>query len=118
MTYRDALKSVVRASNPSISHNTANANAAAQNTDITAGNRPAPNQASLQLPGTIFRIHIPAGTAANFQNLIEVATPSGITFNVRLPLLGDLIADGFRNPTLLKMMDAVRAAGGTIELLS
>ncbi|HBW34995.1 hypothetical protein [Desulfosporosinus sp. BICA1-9] len=45
-----------------------------------------------QLPGTLLRVAIPPGAVINLLNLIEVASPSGICFIVRLPFLGNCSA--------------------------
>lgn len=41
-----------------------------------------------QLPGTVFRINIPAGATINILNLVELTSPSGICLILRLPFLG------------------------------
>lgn len=41
-----------------------------------------------QLPGTLLRINIPAGTTINLLNLLELTSPGGICLIVRIPLLG------------------------------
>ena len=41
-----------------------------------------------QLPGTLVRINIPAGTTINLLNLLELTSPGGICLIVRIPLLG------------------------------
>lgn len=41
-----------------------------------------------QLPGTIFRINIPAGATINVLNIVEFTSPTGICLILRLPFLG------------------------------
>ncbi|MPM30541.1 hypothetical protein SDC9_77091 [bioreactor metagenome] len=41
-----------------------------------------------QLPGTLVRINIPAGTTINLLNLLELTSPGGICLIVRSPLIG------------------------------
>lgn len=41
-----------------------------------------------QLPGTLLRVYVPAGAVLNLANLLELTTPSGICFIVRIPLFG------------------------------
>ena len=62
------------------------------------------------LPGTIFKINIPAGAVINLLNLIEVASPSGICLIVRVPLLAGVGAAYWD-----QLFDAVRKAGGTVD---
>jgi len=64
-----------------------------------------------QLPGTILRINIPAGTVINLLNLIEIASPGGICLILRLPLLG-----GNNSGTLDTIVNAIKQAGGSIEI--
>ncbi|WP_066636438.1 hypothetical protein [Desulfolucanica intricata] len=63
-----------------------------------------------QQPGTILRIFIPAGAVINILNLIELSSPSGICLIVRLPILGG-------NSGLSGIFDAIKQAGGTIEVV-
>lgn len=63
-----------------------------------------------QLPGTLLRIFIPAGTVINLANLLEVSSPSGICLIVRIPALGG-------KNTVSTVVDAVRQAGGTVEFI-
>lgn len=128
MTYKEAMESFRRSANLSKLGNTAAAIAAANkttaaiaaanNTGMTPSNRSVEKRASPQLPGTIFRISVPSGTALNFLNLVEMSSPGGMSFNIRLPFLSGLTTGGFRNPTLLGIMDAIKAAGGTIEVVN
>lgn len=62
-----------------------------------------------QLPGTILRIYIPAGTVINLLNLIELNSPSGICLIIRLPILGE----GF---DLQSLFSKVQQAGGAVEI--
>ncbi len=61
------------------------------------------------LPGTILRINIPEGTVINLLNLIEVTSPGGICLIIRTPLF-----NGGHN--LASLVDAIKQAGGTIEI--
>ncbi|MBB6215967.1 hypothetical protein HNQ80_002058 [Anaerosolibacter carboniphilus] len=61
-----------------------------------------------QLPGTIFRINIPAGAVINLLNLIEITSPGGICLIVRIPALGGGLC-------LNTLVNAIQQAGGTIE---
>ncbi|MEW9121552.1 MAG: hypothetical protein AB2421_02490 [Thermotaleaceae bacterium] len=63
-----------------------------------------------QLPGTVFRINIPAGAVINLLNLIEIASPSGICLIIRLPIL----AGGIGWNTIAH---SIAQAGGSIEVL-
>ena len=67
-----------------------------------------------QLPGTILRIFIPAGAEINLLNIIEVASPSGICIIVRLPFL---CGDHKNGLGLLGLVNSIRNAGGTVEIL-
>lgn len=63
-----------------------------------------------QLPGTILRIFIPAGAVINLLNLLEITSPSGICLIIRIPLLcGKSVLSG--------LVDSIKAAGGTVELV-
>lgn len=64
-----------------------------------------------QLPGTILRIFIPAGAVINLLNLIEITSPSGICLIIRLPLLSG-------NNTISSVLDSIKAAGGSVEVLT
>lgn len=64
-----------------------------------------------QLPGTLIRIFIPQGAVINLLNLVEIASPSGVCLIVRIPLLGT-------NTTGIGgIFDAIRQAGGTVEVV-
>ena len=63
-----------------------------------------------QLPGTLIRIFIPAGAVINLLNLIEIASPSGICLIVRIPLLAGTSG-------LQGILDTIRSAGGSVEIL-
>jgi hypothetical protein len=71
-----------------------------------------------QLPGTILRVFIPAGAVINFLNLIEFSSPGGICFIVRLPFLGGSVPGGCGGNDIAGLMDSVRAAGGTVEVVN
>lgn len=61
-----------------------------------------------QLPGTLLRIFIPAGTVINLANLIEVSSPSGICLLVRIPVLaGDAVG----------IINSLRQAGATVAVM-
>ena len=62
-------------------------------------------------PGTVLKVHIPAGAVINLLNLLEVTSPQGISLIVRVPLLGGSM--GLQN-----MMASVIGAGGTVQQLS
>lgn len=119
MTYKEALESIKRNSDSTAdantaAGNTAATNAAAANTAIVPDTR----YKSRQLPGTLFSVAIPSGTTVNFRDFFEVSTPGGMSINVRMPILGNLAASGLKYFTPLGMMDAFRAAGGTIEIVN
>jgi len=63
-----------------------------------------------QLPGTVLRIFIPAGTVINLLNLIELNSPSGICLIIRLPLLGGVFNIG-------SIVNSIQQAGGTVDVL-
>ncbi|AKL94214.1 hypothetical protein CACET_c07040 [Clostridium aceticum] len=65
-----------------------------------------------QLPGTLFRIHIPAGAVINLLNLIELTSPSGICLIIRIPALGGSIGKTFSAVTA-----AIEQAGGQVEII-
>lgn len=62
------------------------------------------------LPGSILRISIPPGAVINLLNLIEINSPGGVCLIVRLPLLGGVGG-------LSTIMDTIKAAGGTVEVV-
>ncbi|MGI6226086.1 MAG: hypothetical protein ACOYJ1_07535 [Peptococcales bacterium] len=70
-----------------------------------------PNQECPQLPGTLLRINIPAGTVINLLNLLEITSPSGICLIVRIPVLGGTSA-------INSLISAVQNAGGKIEIVT
>jgi len=63
-----------------------------------------------QLPGTVLRINIPAGTTINLLNLLEVTSPGGICLIVRIPLLG-----GNNSLDLAGIVNSIKQAGGSVE---
>ncbi len=63
-----------------------------------------------QLPGTLLRIFIPAGTVINLLNLIEVTSPSGICLIIRIPLCGN-------NSVLSTVIASIKDAGGSVEFV-
>lgn len=65
-----------------------------------------------QLPGTLLRIFIPAGAVINLLGLLELTSPSGICLIVRIPLFNN------SGPSLNAIVDSIRQAGGTIEVIS
>ena len=67
-----------------------------------------------QLPGTVLRIFIPAGAEINLLNILEVSSPSGICIIVRLPFLS---CDHKNGSGLLNLVNSIRNAGGTVEVL-
>lgn len=80
----------------------------------SAGCHPRPNIPQCgQLPGTILRIFVPPGFVINLLNLIEVASPSGICFIIRLPFIGG----GPDTAGLESIRNLVQSAGGTVEVV-
>ena len=63
-----------------------------------------------QLPGTILRVFIPEGAVINLLNFIEISSPGGICFVVRIPLLGGCTGLG-------TILSAIKQAGGTVEVI-
>jgi len=61
-----------------------------------------------ELGGTILRIAIPPGFTINLLGLIELTSPSGICLIIRLPFI-DSNVNG--------ILDTIRKAGGTVEVL-
>lgn len=78
--------------------------------DYTNNNSNYPHNNCPQLPGTILRINIPAGTTINLLNLIELTSPGGICLIIRIPLLG---SNG--NLDLAGIVNSIRQAGGTVQ---
>ncbi|MCX7921475.1 MAG: hypothetical protein N3B21_05595 [Clostridia bacterium] len=66
-----------------------------------------------QLPGTVLRVFIPAGAVISLLNLVELSSPAGICVIIRLPFLGGKHSSG-----LLGIMDTIRAAGGSVEVVN
>lgn len=73
---------------------------------------PPPPRPCGPLPGTILRIFTPPGAVINLLNLIEIASPSGICFIVRLPFLG---GDTRRNTKVQSLINAVQTSGDKAE---
>ena len=73
--------------------------------------RPPVTQPCPQLPGTLVRIFIPAGAVINLLNLIEITSPSGICLIVRIPALSGGLS-------FSSIVNSVKAAGGTVEVIS
>lgn len=71
-----------------------------------------------QLPGTVLRIFIPGGTEINLLNLIELSSPGGICIIVRLPFLGKSKPKSFSAGDLAGILDTIRQAGGSIEVVN
>lgn len=65
-----------------------------------------------QLPGTLLRIFIPAGAVINLLGLLELTSPSGICLIVRIPLFNN------NGPNLNSIIDSIRQAGGTVEVVA
>jgi hypothetical protein len=57
-------------------------------------------------PGTVLRVHIPAGAVISLLNLAEICSPHGISLLVRIPFLSG--TSGFNN-----FVSAITSAGGT-----
>lgn len=70
------------------------------------------------LPGTVLRLFIPAGAVINLLNLIELRSPSGICLIVRIPILAGLGGDKDVKDGLGPLLDAIKQAGGTIEIVN
>lgn len=69
-----------------------------------------------QLPGTLLRLYIPAGATLNILNLLELTSPSGICFIIRLPFLGG-DAGGAGISDMDSLFDAVNRVGGRVEFV-
>lgn len=123
MTYKEALESVANSWTSAAKHNMdmvsvpENKPAVAKNTGAAAtGKHSAPRQ---PLPGTVLRISVPEGTALNFLDFVEVVSPAGMGLIVRFPFLSGFTRGGISmNSVFSGMMNAIKAAGGTIEFLS
>lgn len=74
--------------------------------------QPTQNQSCRQVPGTVFRIYIPAGATINLLNLVELTSPSGICFIVRLPFLAGECGS---HHSYENMFETIRRAGGRVE---
>jgi hypothetical protein len=74
--------------------------------------RPIEDQSCRQVPGTVFRINIPAGATINILNLVELTSPAGICLILRLPFLAGECGPSHNYD---RMFDAIRRAGGSIE---
>ncbi len=61
-------------------------------------------------PGTVLKVHIPAGAVINLLNLLEVTSPQGISLIVRVPLLAGSMG-------LQSLMTSIMSAGGTVQQL-
>ena len=74
--------------------------------------QPIEEESCRQVPGTVFRINIPAGATINVLNLIELTSPAGICLILRLPFLAGECKPqhGYE-----QMFDAIRRVGGTVE---
>ncbi len=120
MTYKEALESIKRTSNNTTAADTTANSTAASNTDAnnSAAIVPGIRYPGPRLPGTLFNVSIPSGTTVNFRDLFEMSTPGGMSINFRMPFLGNMAASGFQNFTPLGLMNAFRAAGGTIEVIN
>ena len=63
-----------------------------------------------QLPGTVFRIFIPAGAVINLLNVLELTSPSGICLILRIPLFQG------GSSVLESLIESVKQAGGSVEV--
>lgn len=124
MTYKEALESVANSWNSSSAkHNMdivsvpENKPVVAKNTGAAAtGKHSTPRQL---LPGTVLRISVPEGTALNFLDFVEVVSPGGMGLIVRFPFLSGLTRSGTPLSSAFSgILNAIKAAGGTIEFLS
>lgn len=79
--------------------------------------QPSNQNACRQLPGTIFRIYIPAGTTINLLNLIELTSPTGICLILRLPFLSGECGTS-QHHDYDDIFDRIRQAGGRIEAVN
>ena len=70
-----------------------------------------------QLPGTVLRVFIPAGTVVNLLNLIELSSPAGICLILRIPLFGGLPSGLLSGNSLVEAIDSIKKAGGTVEVV-
>jgi hypothetical protein len=73
----------------------------------------APVSGCPQLPGTLIRINIPAGTTINILNLFEITSPSGICLIVRLPFLA-----GQCGPDPMNLVNTLRQSGANVEFIN
>ncbi len=136
MTYKEALENIK--SSAAQLQKLQNSNIPAAKTEVA--NIPTPNAEVAKIPttraeadnktnnrnvvtdaieaaGTLMRVSIPAGTSVNFRDLVEVLSPTGMSVVVRVPLISSIATNGFKLPTLKTFADAIKTAGGTIELL-
>jgi hypothetical protein len=65
------------------------------------------------VPGTILRIFLPAGTAVNLLNLMEINSPKDVSLIVRIPLPGSSM-----NPVVATIIESFRQAGATVEVIN
>ncbi len=79
-----------------------------QNT-CKSGSTNSANHPCPQLPGTVFRIFIPAGFVINVLNIAELTSPSGICLILRIPALGG-------NLELTNLFAQIQRAGGSVEV--
>ncbi|KAB2951868.1 hypothetical protein F9B85_10915 [Heliorestis acidaminivorans] len=75
--------------------------------------RPKPKEPCPKLPGTLLRIYIPPGAVINLL-FLEISSPAGICLLVRVPLLGNL----FNNNDVNNMIDQIKKAGGTVQVVT
>lgn len=66
-----------------------------------------------QLPGTLIRINIPAGTTINILNLFELTSPSGICLIVRLPFLA-----GQCGTDPMNLINTLTQSGASVEFIN
>lgn len=81
-----------------------------------SGKKPSPKPDPCpQLPGTVLRVFIPAGAVINVLGIVEVTSPSGICFIIRLPFFDkiDKAHNGFG-----PLFDSIKQAGGTVEVVT
>lgn len=132
MTYKEALIAISK-SNPNPTSDNVNVNVVSSipNIPTVVETAPlevsteaevhpsAPKRASARMQGSVLRVSIPAGTGINFLNIVEFSSPDEINLVGKLPILGGLkAADRSLNSAISGWMNAIKALGGTIEILN
>ncbi len=73
-----------------------------------------PSKTNNDLAGNILHISIPAGAEIELLNLFELASPSGVSLDARLPFLGGTLDT--LPPEISSIINSIRQAGGTVEV--